>query len=77
MDEPFVIEFIGDKLAVVDREVVHHHYPLLKAMYPFELLYERQEGVYCITPKENLSKHKSMVKAQCTNHRNTLTPLVW
>ena len=68
MDEPFIIEFIGDKLAVVDREVVHHNYPLLKAMYPFELLYERQEGVHGVTPKENLSKHKSMVKAQCTNH---------
>ena len=35
------------------------------------------EGVYVVAPKENLSKHKSMVKAQCTNHRNTLTPLVW
>ena len=77
MDEPFAIEFIGDKLAVVDREVVHHHYPLLKAMYPFELLNEWEEGVHGVTPKENLSKHQSMVKAQRTNHRYALPPLVW
>jgi hypothetical protein len=77
VDEPAIIKFIGDNLAMVDREVVHYHYSLLHRIDSLELLNKWEEGVHGVTPKENLSKHKSMLKAQRTNHGNTLTPLVW
>lgn len=61
MHKPTIVEFIGDNLAVVDREVVHHNYSFLQGVDPLELLHEREEGVHGVTPKENLSKHKSML----------------
>ena len=61
MDEPFAIEFIGDKLAVVDREVVHYYYSLLHGVDPLEFLNKGEKGVHCVAAKENLRKQKSVV----------------
>jgi hypothetical protein len=74
--EPPVVEFLFHYLAVVDREVVHHHDPLLQRVDPFELLNEGEKGVHCVAAKENLRKHKSVVDTQSTNHGNALTPLI-
>ena len=55
--EERVVELLLDIEAVMDREVVHDHYPLLEWMDPLELLDERQEGVHGVAAEENLSKH--------------------
>ncbi len=74
--EPFVIELVLHDLAVVDREVVHHHDTLLKGVDPLERFNEGQERVHCIGPNENLCKHKSVLDTQGANHRYTLAPLI-
>jgi hypothetical protein len=58
--EPFVIELVLHDLAVVDREVVHHHNALLQGVDPLEGLNEGQEGIHRVAPKEYLCKHKSV-----------------
>ena len=68
MDEPSVVELLSHYLAVVDREVVHHNYPLLHWIDPFELMNEWEKGVHGVALKENLSKHKSMLHTQSTYH---------
>ena len=75
--EPFVIELVLHDLAVVDREVVHHHDTLLKGVDPLERFNEGQEGIHGIAAQENLCKHKSMLYTQRPNHGDTLPSLVW
>jgi hypothetical protein len=60
----------------MDREVVHHHDPLVQRVDLLELLNKGEKGVHCVAAKENLRKQKSVVDTERTYHRYALTPLV-
>ena len=59
--EPSIIELVLHDLAVVDREVVHHHDTLMQGVDLLERLDEGEERIHRIGPNENLCKHKSVI----------------